>query len=80
MIRTQVMFTPILKTQVSNYANQQGLSFSAAVRSLLAKSLLSENQQKKNVVQSLLNLADSAGQGPSDLASNDEYYYKDSKK
>lgn len=71
------MFTPILKTQISNFATQNGLSFSGAVRSLVTQSLSTKNQSKESSVQSLLKLADSTGQGPSDLASNDKYFYED---
>lgn len=75
MIRTQIMLTPSLKAQISNYAQYLNISFSAAIRELAQKSLAKLAYQKKNSVNNLLKLADSAGKGPKDLASNDHYLY-----
>jgi len=69
------MFTPTLKSQINNFARERKISFSAAVRELTTHALKSSGQSGDDVTRMLLKLADSATEGPSDLAANDSYIY-----
>ncbi|KUK79432.1 MAG: hypothetical protein XD95_0384 [Microgenomates bacterium 39_7] len=69
------MFTPTLKSQISNFAQEKNLSFSAAVRELTTQALKGSGQSGDDVTRVLLKLADGAIKGPSDLAENDSYIY-----
>jgi hypothetical protein len=75
MIRTQVMFTSTLKTQINNFAQEKNISFSAAVRKLTTQALKSSGQSGSDVTRMLLKLSDNATKGPPDLAENDSYIY-----
>jgi len=76
MTRTQIMLTPTLKIQIGNYAKEENLSFSAAVRNLVSVSLSKMNYPKKNKVKGLFKLVENAGKGPKDLSTNDKLLYR----
>ena len=76
MTRTQIMLTPTLKIQIGNYAKEENLSFSAAVRNLIGVSLSKMSYPKKNKVKGLFKLIENAGKGPKDLSTNDKLLYR----
>jgi hypothetical protein len=85
MQRVQILLTPEIKMQVTNFAQSKGISFSEAVRVLVSEGmgvLKKKNQEGNNQLFALKELAEKAAllpkpkNVPKDLSTNDDYLYK----